>query len=173
MGVLKIVIVMENKLTWDYLGCHEFVNHGFFNLQNDWNQTLITKINQLSAQIHKSTLRGGANVIKMHPRFLPLFDTLEYFKVLKSGKMMLTSKYEIILDENIEENVLFVSHNDEELNTLEEQDLVMFVKKYGMENSLSILKKDSYDYNLALSDPNCSIINEDKLKGEIEILNYE
>jgi len=31
--------------------------------QKDWNQTLVTKINQISAQIHKTTLRGGANWI--------------------------------------------------------------------------------------------------------------
>jgi hypothetical protein len=28
--------------------------------KKEWNQTLITKVNQTSAQIHKSTLRGGA-----------------------------------------------------------------------------------------------------------------
>jgi hypothetical protein len=31
--------------------------------KKEWNQTLITKVNQTSAQIHKSTLRGGANFI--------------------------------------------------------------------------------------------------------------
>lgn len=164
---------MENKLTWDYLGYGEFVNHQTFYGQNDWNQTLVTKINQLSAQILKSSLRGGANMIKMHPRFLPLFDSLEYFRMLENGKMMLGGKYEIILDENIEENVLLVNHNDEQLNRLEEQDLVMCVKTGEMEHSLSILKKDSYKYTLALSDPKCNIITKDKLKGEIEILNYE
>jgi len=49
--------------------------------QKDWNQTLITTINQLSAQIHKSTLRGGANWIVCSAEASAIFDDLEYFHV--------------------------------------------------------------------------------------------
>lgn len=49
--------------------------------QKDWNQTLITKINQVSAQIHKTTLRGGANWIVVSSEVSAVFDDLEYFHV--------------------------------------------------------------------------------------------
>jgi len=49
--------------------------------QKDWNQTLVTKINQLSAQIHKTTLRGGANWIVVSSEVSAVFDDLEYFHV--------------------------------------------------------------------------------------------
>jgi len=49
--------------------------------QKDWNQTLITKVNQVSAQIHKSTLRGGANWIVVSSEVSAIFDDLEYFHV--------------------------------------------------------------------------------------------
>ena len=49
--------------------------------QKDWNQELITKVNQISAQIHKSTLRGGANFIVVSSEISALFDNLEYFHV--------------------------------------------------------------------------------------------
>lgn len=49
--------------------------------QKDWNQELFTKINQISAQIHKSTLRGGANFIVVSSEISALFDNLEYFHV--------------------------------------------------------------------------------------------
>jgi len=49
--------------------------------QKDWNQTLVTKINQVSAQIHKSTLRGGANWIVVSSEVSAVFDDLEYFHV--------------------------------------------------------------------------------------------
>jgi len=49
--------------------------------QKDWNQTLVTKINQLSAQIHKTTLRGGANWIVISSEVSAVFDDLEYFHV--------------------------------------------------------------------------------------------
>ncbi len=49
--------------------------------QKDWNQTLVTKVNQLSAQIHKTTLRGGANWIVVSSEVSAIFDDLEYFHV--------------------------------------------------------------------------------------------
>ncbi len=49
------------------------------------NQTLLTKINQLSAQIHKSTLRGGASWIVVSPEVSAVLDDLEYFHVSNAG----------------------------------------------------------------------------------------
>jgi hypothetical protein len=49
--------------------------------QKDWNQTLITKINQISAQIHKTTLRGGANWVVVSSEVSAVLDDLEYFHV--------------------------------------------------------------------------------------------
>lgn len=49
--------------------------------QKDWNQELMTAINQISAQIHKATLRGGANFIVVSSEISALFDNLEYFHV--------------------------------------------------------------------------------------------
>ena len=49
--------------------------------QKDWNQEAVTKVNQISAQIHKSTLRGGANFIVVSSKISAVFDNLEYFHV--------------------------------------------------------------------------------------------
>lgn len=49
--------------------------------QKDWNQELFTCINQISAQIHKATLRGGANFLVVSSEVSALFDNLEYFHV--------------------------------------------------------------------------------------------
>lgn len=71
------------SLRWDYNGWKRANNGGGFNAytQKEWNQTLITKINQLSAQIHKSTLRGGANFVVVSSEASAIFDDLEYFHV--------------------------------------------------------------------------------------------
>jgi len=71
------------QLRWDYNGWKRANNGGGFNAytQKEWNQTLITKINQISAQIHKSTLRGGANFIVVSSEVSAIFDDLEYFHV--------------------------------------------------------------------------------------------
>ena len=68
-------------LRWDYNGWKRFSAGQAPYTQKDWNQTLITTINQISAQIHKSTLRGGANWIVCSSEVSAIFDDLEYFHV--------------------------------------------------------------------------------------------
>jgi hypothetical protein len=71
------------KMKWDYNewkygnGGSSYVGY----TQKDWNQTLVTKINQMSAQIHKTTLRGGANWLVVSSEVSAVFDDLEYFHV--------------------------------------------------------------------------------------------
>ena len=72
------------RTKWDYnewkygaTGSTPFMGY----TQKDWNQTLVTKINQISAQIHKTTLRGGANWVVVSSEVSAVFDDLEYFHV--------------------------------------------------------------------------------------------
>jgi hypothetical protein len=69
------------NLRWDYNGWKRLGSNAVPYTQKDWNQTLITAINQISAQIHKSTLRGGANWIVVSSEISAVFDDLEYFHV--------------------------------------------------------------------------------------------
>lgn len=66
---------------WDVNGWRRMAAFSTNYTQKDWNQELITKINQISAQIHKSTLRGGANFIVVSSEISALFDNLEFFHV--------------------------------------------------------------------------------------------
>jgi Major capsid protein Gp23 len=68
-------------LRWDYNGWRKASSAASPYTQKDWNQTLIQKVNQISAQIHKSTLRGGANFIVVSSEISAVFDDLEYFHV--------------------------------------------------------------------------------------------
>ncbi len=68
-------------LRWDYNGWRKASSAASPYTQKEWNQTLITKVNQVSAQIHKSTLRGGANFIVVSSEISAIFDDLEYFHV--------------------------------------------------------------------------------------------
>jgi hypothetical protein len=71
-------------LRWDYNGWKRLPNNNGYT-QKDWNQTLVTAINQISAQIHKSTLRGGANFVVVSSEVSAVFDDLEYFHVSNAG----------------------------------------------------------------------------------------
>ena len=66
---------------WDVNGWRRMAAFSTNYTQKDWNQELMTKINQISAQIHKATLRGGANFIVVSSEISALFDNLEYFHV--------------------------------------------------------------------------------------------
>ena len=66
---------------WDVNGWRRMAGFSTNYTQKDWNQELVTKINQVSAQIHKSTLRGGANFIVVSSEISAVFDNLEFFHV--------------------------------------------------------------------------------------------
>jgi len=68
------------SLRWDYNGARA-QSTIYAGTQKDYNQTLITKVNQTSAQIFKSTLRGGASWIVVSAEISAVMDDLEYFHV--------------------------------------------------------------------------------------------
>jgi hypothetical protein len=63
-------------LEWDYLGGKKLAETIGYS-QNDWNQTLIVRINNIGALIYQSSRRGGPNTLKLHPSLMPLIETLE------------------------------------------------------------------------------------------------
>ena len=69
------------QLRWDYNGWRRMGGFSTNYTQKDWNQTFVTKINQISAQIHKATLRGGANFIVVSTEISAMLNDLEYFHV--------------------------------------------------------------------------------------------
>lgn len=66
---------------WDVNGWRRMSAFSTNYTQKDWNQELMTKVNQISAQIYKSTLRGAASFIVVSSEISALLDNLEYFHV--------------------------------------------------------------------------------------------
>lgn len=121
----EIIIDLINgapfRARWDYNGLAS--NANFFGTQKDWNQTLITRINELSAQIHKATLRGGANWIVCSAEAGAIFDDLEYFHVDGSASPEsekynlgvekignLGSRYVVYKDPYLPANIVLLGH---------------------------------------------------------------
>jgi hypothetical protein len=115
---------------WDYnewkygaTGNTPFVGY----TQKDWNQTLITKINQVSAQIHKSTLRGGANWIVVSSEVSAVFDDLEYFHVSNASPEQdqynmgiekigtLAGRYQVFRDPYLPAGKILIGHKGKSL----------------------------------------------------------
>jgi hypothetical protein len=109
------------NLRWDYNGWRRISQTTSYT-QKDWNQTLITAINQLSAQIHKSTLRGGANWIVVSSEVSAIFDDLEYFHVSNASPEQdqynmgiervgtLAGRYQVYRDPYFPPNQVLIGH---------------------------------------------------------------
>jgi hypothetical protein len=109
------------NLRWDYNGWRRLSLTTSYT-QKDWNQTLITAINQLSAQIHKSTLRGGANWIVVSSEISAIFDDLEYFHVSNASPEQdqynmgiervgtLAGRYQVYRDPYFPPNTILLGH---------------------------------------------------------------
>ena len=114
------------NLRWDYNGWRRIPGNMTYT-QKDWNQTLITAINQLSAQIHKSTLRGGANWIVVSSEVSAIFDDLEYFHVSNASPEQdqynmgiervgtLAGRYQVYRDPYFPANQVLIGHKGSSL----------------------------------------------------------
>lgn len=108
-------------LRWDYNGLRK-QSSTYYGTQKDWNQTLITKINQISAQIHKAVLRGGASWIVVSPELSAVLDDLEYFHVSNAAPEQdkynmgierigtLSGRYEVYRDPYSPANTMLIGH---------------------------------------------------------------
>ena len=111
MGIENIKAQFVTK--WDYNGWK--ISHYPGIGQKDWAQTLVTKINELSAQIHMSTCTrdmpngfGGADTVMMNDACFNLIKELEYFN---PGEMKL-GRFDVIVNNVIGENAVFVFIKD-------------------------------------------------------------
>ena len=114
------------QLRWDYNGYKRLPQSNAYT-QKDWNQTLITAINQISAQIHKSTLRGGANFIVVSSEVSAIFDDLEYFHVSNASPEQdnynmgiervgsLSGRYTVYRDPYAPANSVLIGHKGQSL----------------------------------------------------------
>jgi len=115
------------NLRWDYNGWKRLGSNAVPYTQKDWNQTLITAINQISAQIHKTTLRGGANWIVVSSEVSAVFDDLEYFHVSNAAPEQdsynmgiekigsLAGRYQVYRDPYFPANKILIGHKGKSL----------------------------------------------------------
>lgn len=110
------------KRRWNYLGWRNANVGSQKYTQKEWNQTLVTVVNQISAQIHKSTLRGGASFIVISTEASAILDDLEMFMVsssdLESDKYnlgmrkvgTLSGRYTVYVDPYAKANDILIGH---------------------------------------------------------------
>lgn len=93
----------DTNLNWDYNGVDLSDPKNPYS-QIDWNHTLITKFNHLSAHIYQKSMRGGATHLIMHPHLKPLLKTIEYFDE-KNSKLL---RFDVIFDYDLDIDIIYV-----------------------------------------------------------------
>lgn len=92
------------NLSWNFEGFKKY--HSDIEIsQKEWCQTIMTNVNQISAQIHMSCMRGPATTIIAHTSLAPLFGTLEYYDIKTK---QLCSRYNVIFTNDINEYTMYV-----------------------------------------------------------------
>lgn len=144
---------------WDYKKYLEYKKEGIYPesaLQEDWNNTLVTKINQCSATIFKASMAGGATTIAIHSNLIPIFESLEYYDITNKT---LGGRYIVEIDDNLEPNVIYAYRNWPSIRVLGGLDENGFASTIDIpisECTAEELKENAYNTS-----------------GYIEILNYE
>lgn len=107
-------------LRWDFNGWKNQGSQKY--TEKEWKQTLVTRINQISAQIHKSTLRGGANFLVVSSEISAIFDDLDVFMASNAAPAedkynlgmsrlgTLSSRYTVYVDPYAKANDLLIGH---------------------------------------------------------------
>ena len=98
------------NLEWDYFGYNKY-DKDFWGEQEDWNQTFITKINQINATIFKKYSDEQNDEIYdkkiiINDKTLKMFKTLLYFN--ENKMTLINDRYGVILDNNISDNTVYV-----------------------------------------------------------------
>ena len=88
---------MENIVTWDFMGWKEN-NEPEVGLQLKWNKTLLEKFTQVSAQINRNSMRGGADTITMYPALEGLLHP-DYYD---NHRKILMGGYNVVLDDTMD-----------------------------------------------------------------------
>jgi hypothetical protein len=87
-------------------------------LQSDWNQTLITAINQMAAKIRKKLPTGsGAKKIQINKTLLPLFETLAYF-TNDNDNYSIGGRFSVTLDNSLPDNQINILTDNEDENII-------------------------------------------------------
>lgn len=156
------------KVNWDYLGWTAHTANGVFS-QKDWNQTLHTRINELSAQINMKCQYGAANTLKMHDFAFSILNTLEYFKIHDDTSCSLGTRYKVLVDNRLPTDKIYVIYDDYPMKLLVQNDTPerVFITVHIDSPQLEECKtKKAADDSIILN-----IIEPNMLVGEITLLN--
>lgn len=144
-------------IDWDSKGYEALIVSPYN--EGDWNITLITKINQLGAQISRGSVRSVKRVIRANEKVINKFiKTMDFYN---NKTNLLSGRYKIVIDDLIANDELYVYSE-----LLLEKPMLVPDKVIGFNQ----IQKFSFASDLDQKDVD---LYKSKLIGRIKLLNYE
>jgi hypothetical protein len=129
-----------SNLTWDYSGAN-----GKPEFQYNWNDTLVTPINQASSTIRKFTNRYSADTIIANPCLKPLLKTMTFYHESPDGDSI-GGRFKIQYSDDVNQRQLIVKYD----HTKDVHgDFCIIPESNGIEISVKLVNiiSDSEKYN--------------------------
>ena len=103
----------------DYNGTDGFTNTTFYGTRFEWYQTLVAKIQKVSNEIHKLTLRGGANFVVCGPQVATILESIPGYMTDTDGDQQqfamgvqkigaLTNRFTVYKNPYMDENTILL-----------------------------------------------------------------
>lgn len=168
------VINMEPKfkVEWDFLEWKDKKYGDVHSMtQLDWNLTLVTMINRISAQIHKENVcLGGGNLLIVHPKTFSILQKMDYFNVDECT----IGRYNIKIDDKIHPDKIIVKCIHKLLEDMRNKTnnpnlCVAFREDEENRIGISIIEPSKID---DLKKDGFKIITDSMMCGEVLILNH-
>lgn len=105
----ETILIPKHIDFWDYNGTHSFENRHYS--QSDWNYTLLTVINKISNNIHKSCGTVSANTIEVN---LPIFSIISdwgFTHTNGDGEIIINDRYRVKYNIEIENNLIIIYYD--------------------------------------------------------------
>jgi hypothetical protein len=115
----------ENIVIWDFMGWKETTAPDV-GVQLNWNKTLLEKITQVSSQINRNSLRGGADTITMYPALEGLLHP-DYYD---NHRNTLMGNIKVVLDDSMDKYAIKL----ENLSILEDLKVIPDTSVHGEVN---------------------------------------
>jgi hypothetical protein len=105
----------------DYNGADGFTNTTFYGTRFEWYQTLVGKIQKVSNEIHKLTLRGGANFVVCGPQVATILESIPGYMTDTDGDQnsfamgvqkvgALTNRFTVYKNPYMDENTILMGY---------------------------------------------------------------
>jgi len=121
---------MENNIViWNFMGWQETTAPDV-GVQLNWNKTLLEKITQISSQINRNSMRGGADTITMYPALEGLLHP-DYYDNHRKTLMGLN----VVLDDTMDKYAIELKN----LRVLEDLKVIPDLSTHGEVNMKRIV----------------------------------